>query len=414
MTLALFGGTPVRNVPFPSWPVFGAPEEKSLLEVLRSGSWGGYNDKIGEFERAFATQQRANHAIACANGTVALEVALHAVGIECGDEVIVPPFTFIATATAVLLCHGCPIFADIDPETLNLAPAAVEAAITPRTRAIVVVHFGGHPADMDALTAIARKHQLALIEDCAHAHGATWGGIPVGTFGNAGTFSFQAFKLMTAGEGGVVITNSATISEKIWAYCNQGRRKDAGWFEHFTLGSNYRISAFQAAVLQEQLQRLPAQTKTRAANVQYLRERLKDVAGFELRAPHPKVGGHPNYIVSLRCISSELGGLTREAILAALRSEGIPATPSYPFPLYRNPLFTLKQSCHVSSTPIDYRNLHLPECERACKDRLWLEHNLFLGERKDVDDLADAFIKVQRNASELLRHYASAPTNPVI
>lgn len=417
MMLALFGGTPVRNVPFPSWPIFDSSEEESLLEVLRSGSWGGYNSKVGEFENSFAEMHSAKHAIACANGTVALEVALRAVGIECGDEVIVPPFTFVATATSVLLCHGRPVFADIDPNTLNLDPVAVEAAITPRTRAIVVVHFGGHPADMDALTAITRKHHLALIEDCAHAHGATWGGVPVGTFGDAGTFSFQAFKLMTAGEGGLVITNSATISEKVWAYCNQGRKRDGGWFEHHTLGSNYRITAFQAAVLLEQLQRLPAQTMARAANVQYFRERLKDAPGFALTKPHPKAGHNPYYIVSLRCTSSELGGLTRDAVLAALRSEGIPATASYPFPLYRNPLFAAPRvgTCHFGSDDVlvDYRNLYLPESEQACKDRLWLEHNLFLGDHKDMDDLADAFVKVQRNAPELLRHYEPAPTNSV-
>lgn len=416
MTLALFGGTPVRNEPFPAWPVFGVAEEESLLEVLRSGSWGGYNEKIGEFERAFAAMHQADYAVACANGTVALEVALRAAGVQCGDEVIVPSFTFVATATAVLLCHGCPVFADIDADTLNLSPAAVEQAITPRTRALVVVHFGGQPADMDALTAIARKHQIALIEDCAHAHGATWGGVPVGTFGDAGTFSFQAFKLMTSGEGGLVITNSAEMSEKIWAYCNQGRRKNAGWFEHYTLGSNYRISAFQAAVLYEQLLRLPAQTQTRAANVRYLRECLVDVPGFQMRPLHPKVGGHPHYIVSLRCISAELGGLSRDAILAALRSEGIPVTPPYPFPLYRNPLFTTQQlppcRCGSWNTPRDYRTLRLPESERACEDSLWLEHNLFLGEQKDIDDLAEAFIKVQQNASELLHRYSSASAAP--
>lgn len=412
MTLALFGGTPVRNEPFPAWPVFGSAEETSLLEVLHSGSWGGYNNKIGEFEKAFAALHGAEHAVACANGTIALEVALRAAGIQCGDEVIVPPFTFVATATAVLLCHGQPVFADIDANTLNLSPAAVEAAITPRTRAIVVVHFGGHPADMDALATIARKHKLALIEDCAHAHGATWNGTPVGTFGDAGTFSFQAFKLMTSGEGGLVLTNSAAMAEKIWAYCNQGRRKNAGWFEHYTLGSNYRITAFQAAILHEQLRRLPLQTQTRAANVQYLRERLTEVPGFEMRPLDPRVGQHPHYIVSLRCISSELGGLSRDAVLAALQSEGIPAVRSYPFPLYRNPLFTTQRlppcQCGSQTTQQDYRNLHLPECERACEDRLWLEHNLFLGNRKDIDDLAQAFIKVRQNAQELLRHYSPA------
>jgi len=247
MDLALVGGNPVRTHPFPAWPSFGEDEANSLLEVLRNGSWGGYSEKVAEFESAFSALHRTKYAVSCANGTVALESALHAVGISCGDEVIVPAITFVATATSVLLCHGVPVFADIDPATLNLSPAAAEHAISPRTRAIIVVHFGGQPADMDAFQSLAERHHIALIEDAAHAHGAIWRGLPVGNFGVAATFSFQGFKLVTSGEGGIVITNSSEVAEKVWGYCNQGRRKGGGWFEHFTLGTNYRITGFQAA-----------------------------------------------------------------------------------------------------------------------------------------------------------------------
>ena len=213
MTLALLGGQPVRQRPFLDWPVFGREEEESLQEVLRSRAWGGYSAQVEELEAAFARMHGVRHAICCCNGTVALEVALRALDLECGEEVIVPPITFVSTATAVLICHGVPVFADIDPKTLNLFPPAVEASITSRTRAIIAVHFGGHPADLDALTAIAARHDVALIEDAAHAHGAAWRGTPVGNFGVVATFSFQAFKLMTAGEGGVVLTNSSAIAE---------------------------------------------------------------------------------------------------------------------------------------------------------------------------------------------------------
>ncbi len=420
MDLALFGGTPIRQKPFPAWPMFERAEEESLTRILRSGSWGGYNKKVEEFESAFAAMHRANHAISCANGTVALEVVLRAVGIQCGDEVIVPPFTFVSTATSVLLCHGCPVFADIDPVTLNLAPAAVEAAITPRTMAVIVVHFGGHPADMDAFTAIAQKHGIALIEDCAHAHGAAWGGVPVGNFGIAGTFSFQAFKLITSGEGGLVLTNSAEMAENVWAYCNQGRRKNSGWFEHYTLGTNYRLTAFQAALLDEQLKKLPAQTHTRAQNVHYLREQIADLPGFRMAPVDPRVQNHPYYLVTLRCLSSELDGLSRDAILKALQAEGIPAVPTYPHPLYRNPLFTTDQlppcRCGSWKAAQDYRSLNLPESERACRDGIWLEHNLFLGPRSDIDDIVAALRKVQQNAGALRRRESEATntiSNPV-
>ena len=407
MDLALLGGTPVRQKPFPAWPMFEGAEEESLTKILRSGSWGGYNKKVEEFETAFAAMHRTKHAISCANGTVALEVALRVTGIQCGDEVIVPPFTFVATATSVLLCHGSPVFADIDPVTLNLSPASVEAAITPRTRALIVVHFGGHPADMDAFAAIARKHSLALIEDCAHAHGAAWDGIPVGNFGVAGTFSFQAFKLITSGEGGIVLTNSAEIAEGVWAYCNQGRKKSSGWFEHYTLGTNYRLTAFQAALLDEQLKKLPGQTRTRAQNVEYLREQFADLPGFRMAPVHPKVQNHPHYLVTLRYLPSEMEGVSRTAVLKALQSEGIPAVPTYPYPLYRNPLFITDQlppcRCGSWKPAQDYGSLNLVESERACQDGIWLEHNLFLGTKKDIDDIVAAFRKIQRNASVLRR-----------
>ncbi len=414
MDLALFGGTPIRQKPFSPWPMFERAEEESLTRILRSGSWGGYNKQVKEFELAFAAMHRASHAISCVNGTVALEVVLRAAGVQCGDEVIVPPFTFVSTATSVLLCHGCPVFADIDPVTLNLSPAAVEAAITPRTRAVIVVHFGGHPADMDALSAIARKHGIALIEDCAHAHGASWGGVPVGNFGIAGTFSFQAFKLITSGEGGMVLTNSPEISDKVWAYCNQGRRKNSGWFEHYTLGSNYRLTAFQAALLDEQLKKLPEQTRTRTQNVNYLREQISGLPGFRMAPVHPKVQNHPHYLVTLRYLSSEMEGVSRATVLEALQAEGIPAVPTYPHPLYRNPLFTTDQlppcRCGSWKPAQDYRSLNLAESERACRDGIWLEHSLFLGTTKDMDDIAAAFRKVQQNAAALRRREATTNT----
>jgi dTDP-4-amino-4,6-dideoxygalactose transaminase len=405
MDLVLFGGQPIRQKPFTPWPTYGAEEETALLEVLRSRSWGGYNEKVKEFETAFAGMHKVQHAIACANGTVALEAALSAVGIQCGDEVIVPPITFISTAMAVLTRHGVPVFADIDPSTLNLSPQAVEQAVSPRTRAIIAVHFGGHPADVDALCAIARQHGLAFIEDAAHAHGAAWRGIPVGNFGDAATFSFQAFKLATAGEGGAILTNSEALAEKIWGYCNLGRRHGGGWFEHFTLGTNHRLTGFQAGVISAQLQRLPEQSRVRGENVEYFRERIRAFRGLTFAAYDQRVTSHPNYLVTLRYDPAAFAGVERDLFLRALQPEGIPAQPTYPHPLYRNPLFQSLPPCGCGkwSTPQDYKSLFLPESERVCKDGIWLEHSMFLGTRQDVDDIIAAFEKIQQQASSLLQ-----------
>lgn len=406
MGLALLGGTPVRSEPFPSWPQHGTPEEEAVIAVLRSGSWGGYSIKVEEFERAFAALHRVPYAISCVNGTIALEVALRSLGIQCGDEVVVPAITFIATATSVLLCHGVPVFADIDPVTLNLSPESVRAAITPRTKAIIPVHFGGQPADMDALREIADHHGLAIIEDAAHAQGALWREIPVGNFGDLATFSFQAFKLMTSGEGGIILTRSQTLAEKCWSYCNHGRRASGGWFEHFSLGSNYRMTGLQAAVLIEQLARLQEQTRTRQANVARLRGFLEPVRGLELGADDPRVTSQPNYLVTLRYDPSAFNGLDRDVFLSALQAEGIPAKAPYPYPLYRNRLFQRKNlppcSCGGWEPAQDYESLKLPECERLCRDGIWLEQSLFLGPGSDVDDIVEACNKIQAMSRDLV------------
>jgi len=404
--LAILGGAPVRTEPFPSWPQHGDAEEKAVLSVIRSGSWGGYSKKVEEFEAAFAALHRVRYAISCVNGTVALEVALRSLGIQCGDQVIVPAITFIATATSVMLCHGVPVFADIDPVTLNLSPESVKAAITPRTKAIIPVHFGGQPADMDALAEIANHYGLAIVEDAAHAQGALWRDTPVGNFGDLATFSFQAFKLITSGEGGIILTRSETLAEKCWAYCNHGRSSTGGWFEHLTLGTNYRMTGLQAAVLGAQLEKLPAQTGARQANVARLRELLGSVKGIQLGADDPRVTSQPNYLLTLRYDPSAFNGLDRDVFLSALQAEGIPAKAPYPYPLYRNPLFHRKNlppcACGKWEPAQDYESLNLSECERVCRDGIWLEQTLFLGTSQDIDDIVEACKKIQAMSRNLL------------
>lgn len=407
MTLALLGGNPVRTRPFAPWPDYDHEEEAALLDVLHSRAWGGYHESVKALETEFAALHQVPYAVACANGTIALEVALRALGVGPGHEVIVSPYTFVASASSILLCGASPVFADIDPNTGNLSPAAAEAAITPRTRAIVVVHFGGHPAEMDAFQEIAKRRGLGLVEDSAHAHGARWRGIPVGGWGDVATFSFQSFKLMTAGEGGMILSRSADIGERCWSYCNQGRRRDGGWFDHFTLGTNYRITAFQAAVLRVQLRRMAEQTKRRAENVAYFRECLRSFQGLTLPADDPRVENHPYYLLTMRYHPEAFGGADRDSVLRALAAEGVPFKPTYPHPLYRNEVFTNLDKTS-GGRPQEYGKLRLPEAERVCRDGVWLSHTVFLGDRKDIDDVMEALRKVQKAAPQL-RAGATAP-----
>ena len=404
---AIAGGTPVRSHPFPAWPEFDQRELDAVRRVIESRSWGGYSPAVSELERRFAELHGVPHAVACSNGTVALEAALVAAGIGPGDEVIVPPITFIATAAAPALAGGIPIFADIDPDTQNLDPRAFEAAITPYTKAAIVVHFAGQPADMDSMCEIAARRGIVLIEDAAHAHGAAWRGRPVGGFGLASTFSFQEFKLMTAGEGGMVLTGDAEMAAGVRSVCNQGRRAGGQWYEHVNLGTNYRLTGLQAAVLLAQLERLGEHNQRRAANVARLRGGLGP--GLEPLARDPRVTLDTNYLIVLRYRPEAFQGLPREAFLAAVRAEGIPLSPGYPYPLYRNPLFT-GRALHVRGCPagcqlcdrgIDYSRLSLPAAEQACRESLWLEHQLFLGTASDVDDILEAIGKVRAGVEQV-------------
>lgn len=392
--LALLGGEPaVRSEP-PAWPFYDESDKQALSDVLESRVWGGYHETIGELERRFAAYHGADYGIATANGTVSLEIALAAAGVRPGDEVIVPPITFVASATAVARVGAVPVFTDIDHETINLSPLQAEQFITERTRAIVLVHFAGCPADLDSFTEICRKYKLILIEDCAHAHGAEWRGRRVGSFGDFGSFSFQASKNMTAGEGGILITNNAEFAERARAITNQGRRTGGEWYEHVTLGTNARLTGFQAALLLNQLERLPLQIKTRMARAALLREGLREIEGF---TPTPEildepVTAHGFHLFSIRVDEAVFGGLPRARIIEALRAEGLPVTAGYPYPIYHNQLF--RERAH--------RINPCPEAEAYCCESIWLPHNALLAEPEWIEDALRAFQKVRQSAHKLL------------
>jgi dTDP-4-amino-4,6-dideoxygalactose transaminase len=409
--LALRGGEPVRARPFPSWPVFDGREEELVLEVVRSGRWWSYtlgeaaaagdhaapSSKVAAFQHRFAAAHGCPYGVACVNGTAALEIALRALGVGAGDEVIVPPYTFVATASAPMLIGATPVFCDIHLDTFNLDPRRLEEAITPRTRAIIPVHFAGLAADLDAITALAGRHGIPVIEDAAHGHGGSWNGRPLGSIGVAGAFSFQVSKNMTAGEGGMVITHDAALAELCESLIWAGRKPGRPWYEHHRLGWNYRLTELQAAILLAQLERLPAQTQRRQDNGGYLASRLREIPGIAPLAAPAYATGHAWHLFVFRFLAEPFG-LSRAQFLRALTAEGIPASSGYAHPLYRNPLF------QQPGLPLDYAGFaeRCPASEQACAEAVWLEHRLLLGDRVDMDDIAAAVAKVYEHREELL------------
>lgn len=403
--LALLGGAPVRTRPFTGWPIVGEAEEARLLRTLRSGHWGKLQgQEVAEFERRFADLHGCRHAVAVVNGTVALRIALLAAGIRAEEEVIVPPYTFVATASAVIEANAVPVFADIDLRTFNLDPVAVERAITPRTRAIIPVHFAGQPADMDALMAIARRHGLIVIEDAAHAHGAQYRGRPAGSLGHLAAFSFQSSKNLTAGEGGIITTNDDMLAEACRSIHNCGRSAGGVWYEHHVISGNYRMGEFQGAVLNGQLERLDDQTATRDRNGRYLASRLASISGLHPQLRPAECTRHAYHLFMLRLDPAAFGA-PRSAVLSALDAEGIPCSGGYAVSLPQQPLFRDRAFGPYLPTrreTLDYSRASCPVSDVICREQgVWLEQSLFLGPREDMDDIARAFEKVHEHRESL-------------
>ncbi len=391
--LAIFGGTKTLMSPPPKWPFFDKKDYEALQAVLESGVWGGYHESVREFEQRFATHHNAKYGIAVANGTLSLEIALTAAGVRPGDEVIVPPITFVASASAVARIGAFPVFVDVDPETLNLNPTLVARAISRQTRAIVLVHFAGCPAELDSFLPLCKKQKLVLIEDCAHAHGAEWNGQRVGSFGNFGSFSFQGSKNMTAGEGGILITNNARLAESARSIANQGRRTGGAWYEHVNLGTNARLTGFQATLLINQLERLPQQVATRMKRAASLRAGLSEIKAL---SPTPeqldqRVTAHAFHLFSMRYDPDALGGVQLDRLVTALQAEGLPVTKGYPYPIYRNEVF-------------DERPHTINPCsvaEAYCRSCLWLPQNVLLADEEWIALAIRAIKKVCDHAGEL-------------
>lgn len=404
--LAINGGTPVRKQPFPVWPIWGDEEINNLADVVKSGKWGSLSgERTAEFEKLFAKYQDAKHGILTNSGTTALRLALTAADIGPGDQVLVPAYTFIASASSIVEAGGIPIFVDIDPDTYNIDVEKAELAINDRTRGIMPVHFAGRPADLDAVRSLAKKHNLVVIEDAAQAWGSEWQGKRVGALGDAGCFSFQSSKNINAGEGGIIVTNDDLIAKMARSHNNCGRSEDGLWYEHFYFGGNTRITEFQSAVLLAQLGRYDEQKKIRQDNLIYLNEQLAKIDGIATMRNDERITSQSSHLFIFRYLKEAFSGKSKDSFIAAMRAEGIPTSPGYSIPLYKQPVFANKAfgpRGRKIDLPVDYEKMVCPETEKACYEQaIWFTQNVLLGTREDMDDIVEAILKIKENAPEM-------------
>jgi len=410
---ALLGGQPVRKAAFPSWPIMDEREEKAVLDVLHSKNWFRGNGKtVDRFEVEYAKLTGAKHCIATANGTSALVVSLGALDVQPGDEVIVPPYTFVATVNAVLLNHALPVFVDSDLESSQIDAKKIEAAISERTTAMIPVHLGGNVADLDAIMEISRRRKIPVVEDACQTHLGEWRGRKVGTYGATGCFSFQASKNLNSGEGGAVLTNDDELAEKCYAFQNNSRaRRTAGYNFTYrgTRGANLRLAEFQAGLLLAQMTRIEAQARTREENAQHLTKQLREIPGILPAKHYDGCTRNAYHIYMLRYQPEHFAGLPRAKFLAAMSAEGIPCSGGYS-PLNTEPFIkaALKSRAYQRLYPAEVlanweERTRCPVNDRLCKEAVWFLQTMLLGSRQDMDDIAAAVRKIHAHASSLAK-----------
>ena len=395
--LAIEGGTPVfggKNAGdfAPPWPIPFPETEKILVDVFRSGKWGGTGPYEQKLMTEFAAWQGAKYSAWMANGTVTLECALIALGVGPGDEVIVPGVSWIATAEAPLYVGATPVIVDIDPETLCIDPARIEEAITPRTKAIIPVHLFSAVADMEKIMAIARKHGLFVVEDCAHAHGAGQHGIGVGSFGEYGSFSFQWSKLMTGGEGGCCTANDENLIDRVFrashiggSIIHPGEAPEMGMICH-----QYRFTEFQAAIIYVQLQHQNELKRQRAAAMKRIAERIRETPGVKLQKSSYSDDERAYYFPTILLDRKRLKpGIDRESVMKALAAEGVSFNIGWGFPLYR---------MKVWNVPADrYVKHDTPVCEETMfQSVLVCSNQMLLAGAEVADKIGEAIDKVMR------------------
>ena len=417
--LALLGGTPVRSRPFSSWPILEDGDRKIWKEVLETRRWnrrgGSY---VERFEAAWRERLGAKYVVATSSGTSALYTSLNALGVGPGDEVIVPPYTFVATINVVLLCHALPIFADSDRETSQMDPSRIEAAATERTRAVIPVHLGGNVCDLDRILKISRNRGLKVVEDACQAHLAEWRGRKVGTLGDLGCFSFQASKNLNCGEGGAIAGDDPELAATCTSFQDAGRGYEAtseGRLEraaaplaHVRSGDNRRMTEFQGALLLAQMQRLDAQTRLRRENAAYLTRLFREIPGIEPSRQYEGCTGNAYHLYMFRYRPEAFAGLPRNRFLEALRAEGVRCSPGYR-PLNREPFLEQALQSRAFRRIFPERVLkewpernRCPENDRLCEEAVWLGQSVFLGSRSDMEEIGAAVRKVSRLASTLV------------
>lgn len=317
------------------WPHFAEDEVQAAVDVLKSGKVNYWTGNIGrEFERAFAEYTGCKHAIALTNGTVALELALYAIDLKPGDEVIVTPRTFMASASCVVMRGGVPVFADVDPVSQNITAETIAAVITPKTKAIIPVHLAGWPCEMDKIMALAEKHNLWVIEDCAQAHGARYKNRPVGSWGHLAAFSFCQDKIMTTGgEGGMLTTNDTSLWEKAWAFKDHGKSYNTVYHKehppgfrwlHESFGTNWRLTEMQSAIGLKQLEKLDDWVEKRRQNTAMLSEMFKNIPFIDVNFPEDDVY-HSYYKYYVFVNADKLpAGWSRDKIMHAMNDAGVP------------------------------------------------------------------------------------------
>ncbi len=409
---ALLGGEPVRTAAWPGWPVFDATEETGLTAVLKSGKWNrGPGQVVGRFEAAYAKAMGAKGCLATANGTAALLATLNAMNIGPGDEVIVPPYTFVATINVILQQYALPVFVDSDPATFQIDASKIESALTPQTALIMPVHLGGNVADMDAILALAGRRNIPVLEDACQSHLAEWKGRKAGTLGKAGCFSFQASKNLNSGEGGAILSNDTQLLDACYAFHNNSRRRNtAGYdFSYVNRGLNLRLTEFQGSLLLSQMKRLEAQAAQRDKNADYLTSLLNEIPGIAPAKKYPGCTRNAYHLYMFRYDAREFAGLPRDRFLKAMEAEGIPVSGGYS-PLNKEPFLTnTLQSKGYRRIYGDQvlkawaeRN-HCPANDRLCNQAVWLYQGMLLGPRSDMDDVAAAVRKIRRQASLLVK-----------
>jgi len=399
--LAIKGGTPVHTTGWSGWPIVDESDIEKVSDVVRSGVFG-FGPRVAEFEEKFPEYMDAEYGVCTSAGTTAIQTALVAAGVGAGDEVIIPPYTFVATASAVFDANGTPVFADIDPDNYCLDPNSTEQMITERTRAIVTVHLGGCPTDMDRLMALAKKHSLMVIEDSSHAHGARYKGKAVGALGHLGCFSFQSSKNLNCGEGGIVLTNDRALYDRCSAYHNS-RRLPSGAIGNADdiIGTNFRMTEFQGAMLLAQFERFDEQSNIRDANSIYLTAQLRQMGGFTV--PRPSyVTRHGYHFICITYKAEEFKGLSLGNFIDALNAEGVPCGGGYGA-LYRDEMFQspIKRRSVTRSSDY-YSSLYLPNTEELSTKTIWMFHTVLLGSRKDMEDIIEAIAKIKDNIDELI------------